>query len=275
VSDLPAKIGPASMADLFKFASSVSASGFYGFDSPDKAFVAISAGMDLGLSHAQSARAWHIIKGKPTLSADAMRAVCLASPHCEYFTVVEKSATTCTVETKRLGEPTPQRVTWTLADAKQAGLASGDGWGKYPRAMLFARATSELARQVYPDLLLGIYAPEEFEEVAATTSQPTRSAVDVVDVEEVRAILAPPTKADADSPAWRAWCAGLREATGQPYDVIAEWVEASGATRPSTWTASQRAGLLRVLTDVTSPKRVALDAWLAARADAREPGEEG
>jgi hypothetical protein len=84
-----------------------------------------------------------------------------------------------------------------------------------------------------------------------------------------------PTKADTDSPAWRAWCAGLREATGQSYDVIAEWVEASGATRPSAWTASQRAGLLRALGEAGHPKRVALDAWLAARADAREPGEEG
>jgi hypothetical protein len=155
-----ARIGPSTMGELRTFAADVAASRFYGFADPAQAFVAISAGMDLGLSHAQSARAWHIIKGKATLSADAMRAVCLASPLCEYFSVVEKTEERCTVRTKRRGD-VEQTITWTIEQGRRAGLANGDGWSKYPRAMLLARATGELARQVYPDLLLGIYTSEE------------------------------------------------------------------------------------------------------------------
>jgi hypothetical protein len=42
-------------------------------------------------------------------------------------------------------------------------LASG--WGRNPTDMLVARATSRLARMVYPDLLAGLYTPEELAEI--------------------------------------------------------------------------------------------------------------
>lgn len=276
------RIGPDSMDELFKFASSVSASGFYGFDSADKAFVAISAGMDLGLSHAQSARAWHIIEGKPTLTADAMRAVCLASPHCEYFTVREKSGTVCTMATKRRGEPTEQVVTWTIDDAKRAGVykeTDRNGkpgmWVKFPRQMLQARATAELARQVYPDLLLGIYAPEEIEAdtvaaapVATPAREPEPVAAEVV--------------ANGHHPTWdrdRArFCAVLGE-LGLRYEDVADYTAAHGKTgqRPSAMTTQGRDKLLDGLRAGGAAK---VAAWVAERVVApvvaeREPGEEG
>ncbi len=53
-------------------------------------------------------------------------------------------------------------VAFTLADARAANVVGKDVWKRYPRAMLYARAFTEGARIVGPDLLCGVqYTPEE------------------------------------------------------------------------------------------------------------------
>ena len=65
------------------------------------------------------------------------------------------------------GDPRPQKLNYTIEQAEQAGLLaptrSGkpSNWKKMPKQMLRARAKSELARLEYPDLLAGLYTPEE------------------------------------------------------------------------------------------------------------------
>jgi hypothetical protein len=95
-----------------------------------------------------------------------------------------------TYETKRRGAPKPQQLTWTLADAQRAGLGGGDNWKKYPRAMLSARCKAELARDVYPDVLAGVYETSEADEIAGTAQvlravPPQTPPGDVVDAEVV------------------------------------------------------------------------------------------
>jgi hypothetical protein len=65
---------------------------------------------------------------------------------------------------------------FSLEDAKRAGLA-GDNWRKYPRNMLYARAVSNAARWYAPEVLTGVYLPDEMEqtetpEPMAPPSQP-------------------------------------------------------------------------------------------------------
>lgn len=124
-------------------------------------FVTIMAGMELGLAPMAALRSIHVVKGKPILSADGMVAVVQASGLCEYFTCVESSAAIATYETKRRGAPTPQRLSFTVEEAKIAGIAGGDNWKKYPAAMLRARAKAALARDVYPDAIAGVYTDDE------------------------------------------------------------------------------------------------------------------
>jgi hypothetical protein len=121
----------------------------------------IMAGQEMGLSPMAALRNFHVIEGKPVMSADGMVAIALGSGLARYFRRVEESDNAVTYETLRVGEDKPKRCTWTKQMAKDAGLNTKDNWRLYPRAMLAARAKAELARDVYPDVLAGCSAQEE------------------------------------------------------------------------------------------------------------------
>lgn len=128
----------------------------------------IMAGQELGLYSMASLRSFNIISGKPVMTADAMVAVVLGSGKAEYFRRVgEGTATSVTYVTKRRGEP-EQKCTWTLEMAKQAALHQKDNWRTFPRAMLASRAKSELARDVYPDVLAGCFTVDEINDREST-----------------------------------------------------------------------------------------------------------
>lgn len=177
-----APIEPRDMAELRALAQDAAASRFYGAASPEQALMLLVTGRDLGLSYSQSLRAFHVVQGKPVLSSAGMVAVCLRSGTCEYFRVVASDDTSATVEVKRRGDPA-RRVTFTIEDARRAGLASRETWKAYPSRMLLARAQAFAAREVFPDLLLGLYDPDE----AAAPSAPivARGPVRPVEVAEV------------------------------------------------------------------------------------------
>lgn len=126
-------------------------------------FVTVLAGLELGMAPMAALRSIHVIKGKPVLSADGMVAVALSSGNAEYFRCVESNDQIATYETKRKGAPEPQRLSFTMAEAKAAKLG-GDNWSKYPAAMLRARAKAALCRDAYPDALAGVYIHEEARE---------------------------------------------------------------------------------------------------------------
>lgn len=162
--------------------------------SPADVLAIVMAGAELGLAPMQSIRALVLIKGKPTLSADAMGALVKSRRDvCEYLLLKHSDGTRATYETKRNGDPAPTTMGFTLDEAKAAGL-NGDNWRKFPAAMLRARALSAICRAVYPDLLLGVYDPDELapEErdvtptPVASTSTPTAPA----SLDAVKAALA-------------------------------------------------------------------------------------
>lgn len=156
--------------------------------------VTIMAGAEMGLSPMASLRAIHVIEGKPVLSADGMVALVLGSGKSKYFTRVEESDKSVTYETCRIGSETPRRCTWTIEQAKAAAVDKKDNWRMYTRAMLAARAKSELARDVYPDVLMGCYAPEEIG--GSATPIATVVANDITDAEVVSDTPAPPELAE-------------------------------------------------------------------------------
>lgn len=139
----------------------------------------MAAGRELGFSPIASLRMFYVADfgngPQITLSADAMVAACLwRRDLCEYFRTIEVNDTIAIVETKRVGDPTPTRRQFTAEDAKRAKLGevkdgkdkTATNWAKYPAIMLRHRAASILAREVYPDILGGVYTEDEAREAA-------------------------------------------------------------------------------------------------------------
>ena len=165
---------PRSMDDAVRLAQRMHDSRmFSAYGTPQAVLSTMLLGRELGMPAMASLRSVHVIEGKHSLSADLMVALVLRSGLAEYFQVIESTDTLCTFETKRKGNPQPQRLSFTLEQAEKADLLrptrSGkpSQWHKMPRQMLRARAKSELARLEYPDLLAGLYTPEELRDAKA------------------------------------------------------------------------------------------------------------
>src|SRR5438477_3091943 len=53
-------------------------------------------------------------------------------------------------------------IGFTIEDARQAKLVKpGSGWEKFPDAMLRARAISKALRMIAPEVVAGVYLPDE------------------------------------------------------------------------------------------------------------------
>lgn len=162
------------LALLLRVAERVYASGVCPPDhkNADMTFAVMLAGAELGIGPMQAIRSIQIVKGKLSNTADFTIALCVRSQHCEYFRLVSGDATAAHYETRRRGAPAPTSLTYTLAQATRAGLTGSQTWRAHPEAMLRARCAAALARAVYPDLVAGIYTPDEAEEIRGADARP-------------------------------------------------------------------------------------------------------
>ncbi|WNI19129.1 recombinase RecT [Actinacidiphila sp. ITFR-21] len=141
---------------------------------PASVLWAMEYGRALGLDVVTTITTIHVIKGKPSQSADLMLSRARTAGH---RVRIQSERTRCVVTIVRADDPDDENsIEWTLDDAVTAGLCeirngrpysrSSKGepqsWEKYPRAMLRARALSECVRMACPEVLHGaIYTPEE------------------------------------------------------------------------------------------------------------------
>lgn len=135
---------------------------------------AIMYGDEVGLAPMQSLAKIAVIDGKPSLAAEAQRALILAAGHYIWFE--ELTTTKATWAGRRADLDQISRVTWTMDDARKANLAGKPNWRSYPRAMLSARASAELARAMFADVIGGLAATEELEDVVEGTAEPEPEA---------------------------------------------------------------------------------------------------
>jgi hypothetical protein len=152
---------------------------------PASVMACILTGEELGLGPMQSLRMVNVIEGRPAASAELMRALVNRAGH--RLSVVEARQDRVTLHGQRRDTGAQATVTWTIADAQRAKLMGNPAWAKYPRSMLLARATSELCRQIFSDVIGGLYTPEETGAVEGVVVHPddgelvdpvTRKAID-------------------------------------------------------------------------------------------------
>lgn len=127
--------------------------------------VAMQWGMELGLQPLQAMQSIAVINGRPSIWGDAMIGLVKGSGLLESMREdIADDHSTCHV--KRKGEAEQSR-TFTVEDAKKAGLWGKQGpWQQYPKRMLQMRARSWALRDVFPDVLRGIYIGEEAQDMA-------------------------------------------------------------------------------------------------------------
>ncbi len=148
---------------------------------PEAVLAALMTGAERGLGPMESLRSIHVIEGKPSFSAEALRALVLAAGH--EIQIVENTAQKATLLGRRRGaqEWSPP-FTWTIDRARRANLVNKDNWRKYPEDMLLARASTALCRAVFPDVVAGLSAVEEADdvtelvEVTTTRKAPSKRA---------------------------------------------------------------------------------------------------
>lgn len=173
---------------------------------PEAVMAALLTGREIGLGPMTALQRIHVIEGKAGLDAQGMRAQLLAHGHDMW--VVESTADRCTVGGRRRNSDHDQQVTWTMTEARTAGLANKAVWKSYPRQMLQARATAELCRLIAPDALGGMaYSSEELaDEQPLTVNRVVgRKIVEApVDTVKVTTTATVPQQAPeaAPAPAW-------------------------------------------------------------------------
>ena len=138
---------------------------------PDDGAAAILYGAEVGLKPQQALQQVFVVHGQPAIYARTMAALLKAKGY--KFSTVESTDESVTVEgISPRGEH--ESSTWTIQRAKTAGYTSNKKYQTDPQAMLYAKAVSEVARKLAPDVLLGIkYTAEdlELEPVKATATR--------------------------------------------------------------------------------------------------------
>lgn len=209
---------------------------------PFEATAAILAGAEIGLDPLAALRAFDVIQGTAAPRAITLRAVVQSRGHRMWE--AEVTPTKVVVRGIRRGEEQIRESIWTIERAKQMGLTGKDNWRNQPMAMLLARATSECARLIAADAILGIpYSAEELADI----DPPAAS------IENVRVATGPVTAAEilGAKPAAQAPPAGVEP----PGDEVSEPV--AGIT------AAQQRKLHALLRDKGMDDRDVALVWIA------------
>lgn len=187
-----------SMESLARFAEMVAKSGLApkGVDTPAAIAVAVEMGLEIGLSPMAALQNIAVVNGRPCIYGDAALALCRASGLLESYAqewTGEGDKRAATVTVKREGDPQPVVSSFSVHDAKAAGLWGKAGpWTQYPDRMLLFRARGFALRDAFGDVLKGLKTAEEQGDIIDVTPREPADRT-----AEVRARMAATAPAEA------------------------------------------------------------------------------
>jgi hypothetical protein len=162
-------------------ANAVVKSQLFGMKTVEQATALMLIAQAEGYHPALAARDYHIIQGRPTLKAETMMARFQQQGGKVDWKTLTDEEVTATFSHPSGGSAT---ITWTIEQAKKASLTGKDNWKNYPRAMLRARVVSEGIRTVFPGVVLGVYTPEEVQDIPTQPKSRDMGTAVVVEEEE-------------------------------------------------------------------------------------------
>jgi hypothetical protein len=122
------------------------------------------AGREVGLPPMRALGQSFLVNGRVSVMAEAQRGLVLAAGHDIEFDEEKCTGLQAVVRGRRVGGTRWHTVIWTLDMARAAGLLEGRNrhtWKRYPRQMLKARASAELCRDLFADVVGGYATVEE------------------------------------------------------------------------------------------------------------------
>jgi len=130
-----------------------------------------------------------VLRGKPSLGADAMAGIVRNSGLCRFMRIASWDEEHCTYECARHDEPEGivHAFTFTIGMAASQGLTNNRTWKQMPMQMLRARCLTMMLRAVYPDAVSDVYSPDEIAD-STSMSDEERASIQAESLgEELRA----------------------------------------------------------------------------------------
>jgi len=135
---------------------------------PADIYLAMCLGRELGFSDIQALNSIHVIQGRVALAAQSMIALARRTCPESYFNFeVDEVKKVVKLTAGRDGtDKNVMTVIWDMARAASMGLTNKDNWKKQPITMLKWRAASEVCRFLFSECIMGLYTPDETEDIA-------------------------------------------------------------------------------------------------------------
>lgn len=131
----------------------------------------------------------YFVKGKVEMSARMMGALIRARKH-SVKRDSKSNNTICILHGKRFDTGDEWSESFSLDEAEKAGLTRNPVWKNFTRDMLYARALSRLARQLFPDVIGNCYVEGELsydQNIAPEQKEERISEFQVNDLKELLA----------------------------------------------------------------------------------------
>lgn len=160
---------PTTLDEMWRMANLMAKSGMMpkGLQQPEQVLVALEMGLEIGLAPMQAVQNIAVINGRPSIWGDAALGLVRGSGLLEWINEsfvgdYPDASFMAICKAKRKGEPEPIERTFSINDAKAAGLWAKEGpWKQYPKRMLQMRARSWALRDGFTDILKGLKTAEE------------------------------------------------------------------------------------------------------------------